>query len=41
MGLPASKLGGPTLGPGAFSSDDRLARPLPPATPSSMDMNSR
>lgn len=41
VGLPSSKLGGPILGPGAFSSDDRLSRPLPPATPSSMDVNSR
>lgn len=41
VGLPPSKLSGPILGPGAFPSDDRLSRPPPPATPSSMDVNSR
>ncbi|KAM6215405.1 histone-lysine N-methyltransferase 2D [Rhynchocyon petersi] len=41
VGLPQNKLGGPVLGAGTFPTDDRLSRPPPPATPSSVDVNSR
>ncbi|XP_058529753.1 histone-lysine N-methyltransferase 2D isoform X3 [Ochotona princeps] len=41
VGLPPGKLGGSVLGPGPFPSDDRLSRPPPPATPSSVDVNGR
>lgn len=37
----SSKLSGPVMVPVAFAPDERLSRPPPAATPSSMDLNGR